>query len=161
MITKQKKEWIINGIDILDIIYPIGHMYIITSQDGLTNFNKIKSLKSEWTWEIVSNNNYLRFTTNTSVIGTAGGSNTLVAQNLPAHAHAGIFYNNSRQPTGTGDANHCVADMNPGSEQNKSNNSYIMNSIGLLNGNSYTSYANNQMPFYPTYYYICAYVRTS
>lgn len=74
---KDKDEF----VDILDLIYPIGSIYITTSE---TNAEKFLNCKN-WKWEKYKENFYLK--TSNEKIGETEGNNLLNANNLPKHGH--------------------------------------------------------------------------
>lgn len=74
---KDKDEF----VDILDLIYPIGSIYITTSE---TNANKFLNCKN-WKWEKYKENYYLK--TSNKNLGKPEGDNKLKVENLPNHGH--------------------------------------------------------------------------
>lgn len=74
---KDKNEF----VDILDLIYPVGSIYITTNE---TNANKFLNCKN-WKWEKYNENYYLK--TSNEQLGETTGDNLLKANNLPKHKH--------------------------------------------------------------------------
>lgn len=74
---KDKNEF----VDILDLIYPVGSIYITTNE---TNAEKFLNCKN-WKWEKYNENYYLK--TSNEQLGETTGDNLLKANNLPKHKH--------------------------------------------------------------------------
>jgi len=74
---KDKNEF----VDILDLIYPVGSIYITTNE---TNAEKFLNCKN-WKWKKYNENYYLK--TSNVQLGETTGDNLLKANNLPKHKH--------------------------------------------------------------------------
>ena len=94
------KEIILNGINILDIIHPVGSLYISTvNTDPSTIFGG--------SWERVKGKMIIGLDeddTDFDTVGKVGGekTHTLLASEIPAHTHKMGLWNTGQESTGFG-----------------------------------------------------------
>lgn len=133
-------------IDILDLIYPIGSVYITTNEKNAENFLKCKN----WKWNKINNDYYLK--TSSTKLGETEGDNIIKVNNIPKHKH--MQYHHNKRHADDAKAFWSVTDSN--------DNARAPFEGGLTKSDIYNENDNiitKQEPYYPASFNIICYKR--